>query len=126
MSDFRKHARNHLRTAAGTYKWAVTCWRGGRRRAGLSVFLNIPRIFSSVCGRLDDIVSLTIYLLNTGDLSAIRAVRVDTFTPQAAPASILIQTPGLITPDMLVELMPAIILYTYVRASQGQSKGSAT
>jgi hypothetical protein len=23
MSDFREHARNHLRTAAGTYKWAV-------------------------------------------------------------------------------------------------------
>jgi hypothetical protein len=22
MSDFREHARNHLRTAAGTYKWA--------------------------------------------------------------------------------------------------------
>ena len=22
MSDFREHARNHLRTAAGTYMWA--------------------------------------------------------------------------------------------------------
>ena len=36
MSDFREHARNHLRTAAGTYMWAV-------RDFDLSVFTRVGK-----------------------------------------------------------------------------------
>jgi len=35
MSDFREHVRNHLRTAAGTYIWAVRVPRQKGRTADL-------------------------------------------------------------------------------------------
>ncbi|WP_370688211.1 RidA family protein [Flavimaribacter sediminis] len=65
---------------------------------------------SAVGGRLDDILSLTIYFLDPADLPAIQKVRAEIFTPETAPASILIQTPGLVAPDLLVELAPIAVI----------------
>ena len=73
-------------------------------------FDNTARILEAVGGRLDDIVSLTIYFLDRADLPAIQKVRAEHFTPQSAPASILIQTPGLVVPELLVELVPIAVI----------------
>ena len=73
-------------------------------------FDNVAYILEEVGGRLDDIVSLTIFFLNRDDLPAIQTVRAERFTPENAPASILIQTPGLVTPDLLVELVPIAVI----------------
>ncbi len=73
-------------------------------------FDNTARILEAVGGRLDDIVSLTIYFLDRADLPAIQKVRAEHFAPETAPASILIQTPGLVVPELLVELVPIAVI----------------
>ncbi len=73
-------------------------------------FDNVEQILKAVGGRLDDIVSLTIYFLNREDLPTIQRVRAEKFTPETAPASILIQTPGLVIPELLVELVPIAVI----------------
>jgi enamine deaminase RidA (YjgF/YER057c/UK114 family) len=73
-------------------------------------FDNAEKILAAVGGCLTDIVSLTIFFLNPGDLPAIQKVRAEKFTPDNAPASILIQTPGLVIPQLLVELVPIAVI----------------
>lgn len=73
-------------------------------------FDNVESILAAVGGQLDDIVSLTIYFLNRADLPVIQQVRAEKFPPQLAPASILIQTPGLVIPELLVELIPIAVI----------------
>ena len=73
-------------------------------------FDNVERILAAVGGRFEDLVSLTIYFLNPADLPAIQKVRAETLAPEIAPASILIQTPGLVAPELLVELVPVAIV----------------
>lgn len=73
-------------------------------------FANVEHILAAAGGRLDDIVSLTIYFLNPADLPVIQRVRAEMFTPPTAPASILIQTPGLVAPELLVELVPSAVI----------------
>lgn len=73
-------------------------------------FDNTARILEAAGGRLDDIVSLTIYFLDRADLPAIQKVRAEHFAPETAPASILIQTPGLVGPELLVELVPIAVI----------------
>jgi len=73
-------------------------------------FDNVEHILAAVGGCLEDIVSLTIYFLNRDDLPAIQKVRAEKFTPEVAPASILIQTPGLVVPELLVELVPIAVV----------------
>lgn len=73
-------------------------------------FYNVEHILAAVGGRLDDIVSLTIYFLRRDDLPAIQKVRAEKFTSRTAPASILIQTLGLVVPDLLVELVPIAVV----------------
>lgn len=73
-------------------------------------FENVEYILEAVGGRLEDVVSLTIYFLNPDDLPSIQKVRAEKFTPDTAPASILIQTPGLVTPELLVELVPVAVI----------------
>ncbi|TQV79246.1 RidA family protein [Denitrobaculum tricleocarpae] len=73
-------------------------------------FDNVESILASVGGRLEDIVSLTIFFLNPADLPAIQKVRAERFTSENAPASILIQTPGLVSPELLVELVPIAVI----------------
>lgn len=73
-------------------------------------FENVEHILRAVGGRLDDIVSLTIYFLDPADLPAIQTVRAEKFAADLAPASILIQTPGLVAPELLVELVPVAVI----------------
>lgn len=73
-------------------------------------FDNVEHILHAVGGRLDDLVSLTIYFLRARDLPVIQTVRAERLLPQTAPASILIQTPGLVAPDLLVELVPIAVV----------------
>ncbi|HEY3148073.1 MAG TPA: RidA family protein [Dongiaceae bacterium] len=71
---------------------------------------NTARVLDAVGGTLDDIVSLTIYFLDRGDLPAIQDVRARHFKYGSAPASILIQVPGLVIPQFLVELVPVAVV----------------
>ncbi len=73
-------------------------------------FRNVARILEAVGGELHDIVSLTIYFLQRADLPAVQKVRSEYFTAANAPASILIQTPGLVIPELLVELVPIAVV----------------
>ena len=73
-------------------------------------FDNVEHILAAVGGRFEDMVSLTIYFLNSTDLPAIQKVRAEKLAPEIAPASILIQTPGLVTPELLVELVPVAVI----------------
>lgn len=71
---------------------------------------NVEKVLAAVGGRFADIVSLTIFFLNPNDLPTIQRVRGEKFTPNSAPASILIQTPGLVIPELLVELVPIAVI----------------
>ena len=70
----------------------------------------MEKILAAVGGTLPDIVSLTIFFLNSNDLPTIQKVRAEKFTPENAPASILIQTPGLVISELLVELVPIAVI----------------
>ncbi|MFI0449221.1 RidA family protein [Actinomadura sp. 6N118] len=71
---------------------------------------NVRLILAAVGGRLDDIVSMTIYFLHREDLPTIQRVRSRHFSPDSAPASVLIQVPGLVLPEFLVEVVPIAVV----------------
>lgn len=73
-------------------------------------FDNIEYILQAVGGKLEDIVSLTIFFLRRTDLPMIQRVRAEKLAPEIAPASVLIQTPGLVDPELLVELVPIAVI----------------
>ena len=73
-------------------------------------FTNVEHILSAVGGCFEDIVSLTVYFINPDDLPVIQKVRAEKLAPDTAPASILIQTPGLVTPELLVERVPIAVI----------------
>ncbi|MEM6711171.1 MAG: RidA family protein [Pseudomonadota bacterium] len=83
-------------------------------------FVNVERILAEAGGHLQDIVSLTIYFLNREDLPTIQKVRAEMLSPETAPASILIQVPGLVVPELVVELVPiAVIPHDRFRTPEG-------
>ena len=71
---------------------------------------NTQVILEAAGGTLDDIVSMTIYFLDRDDLPAIQQVRSQYFETPSAPASILIQVPGLVIPELLVEVVPIALI----------------
>ena len=73
-------------------------------------FDNVESILAAVGGRLEDIVTMTIYFLDPADLPAVQKVRAEKLAPEVAPASIIIQTPGLVVPELLVELVPIAVI----------------
>ena len=73
-------------------------------------FENVKQILREVGGRLDDIVSLTIYFTDPSDLPAIQAVRSEYLAADSAPVSILIQVAGLVSPELRVELVPIAVV----------------
>lgn len=83
---------------------------GDCERQTRKCFDNVEAILAAVGGRLEDIVSLTIFFLDRADLPAIQKVRAERLSPETAPASILIQTPGLVIPELLVELVPVAVV----------------
>lgn len=73
-------------------------------------FANVESILEAAGGRLADIVSMTVYFLRRDDLPTIQKVRAEKLAPEIAPASILIQVPGLVVPELLVELVPIAVI----------------
>jgi enamine deaminase RidA (YjgF/YER057c/UK114 family) len=71
---------------------------------------NVRRILAEVGGVLDDVVSMTIYFLDRADVPAIQRIRSRYFTAGTAPTSTLIQVPGLVVPELLVELVPLAVV----------------
>jgi enamine deaminase RidA (YjgF/YER057c/UK114 family) len=71
---------------------------------------NVRTVLAEVGGTLSDIVSMTIYFLDRADLPVIQRVRARHFDPATAPASVLIQVPGLVLPEFLVELVPIAVV----------------
>lgn len=73
-------------------------------------FENVENILTAVGGRLEDIVSLTIFYLDPKDMPAIQEVRAEKLRPEHGPVSILIQAAGLIVPELLVEVAPIAVI----------------
>ncbi|MBM7784163.1 RidA family protein [Tenggerimyces flavus] len=73
-------------------------------------FDNVRVILEAVGGRLDDIVSQTIYFVDRDDLPAIQHVRSRHFPAETAPVSILIQAAGLVIPELVVEVVPIAVV----------------
>ena len=73
-------------------------------------FDNVRVILEEVGGRLDDIVSQTIYFVDRADLPAIQRVRSRHFPAETAPVSILIQVAGLVIPELVVEVVPIAVV----------------
>ena len=71
---------------------------------------NVRTVLAEVGGTLGDIVSMTIYFLDRADLPMIQRVRARHFDAATAPASILVQVPGLVLPELLVELVPIAVV----------------
>jgi enamine deaminase RidA (YjgF/YER057c/UK114 family) len=71
---------------------------------------NVRTILDAVGGRLEDVVSMTIYFLRREDLPTIQRVRALHFEAATAPASVMIQVPGLIIPELLLELVPIAVV----------------
>ncbi|MGH3877065.1 MAG: RidA family protein [Actinophytocola sp.] len=71
---------------------------------------NVRTVLAEVGGTLGDIVSMTIYFLDRADLPVIQRVRARHFDAATAPASVLIQVPGLVLPEFLVELVPIAVV----------------
>jgi enamine deaminase RidA (YjgF/YER057c/UK114 family) len=71
---------------------------------------NTQRVLAEVGGELGDIVSLTVYFTNRKSLPVIQNVRAKHFRAATAPASILIQVPGLVLPEFLVEIVPVAVI----------------
>jgi 2-iminobutanoate/2-iminopropanoate deaminase len=67
------------------------------------VLVNLRAILESVGGRLDDIVSVVVYVTDLSGLKRIHEVRAEFFTPPY-PASTLVQVSGLVKPEYLIEI----------------------
>ena len=73
-------------------------------------FDNVEQILRSFGGNLGDIVSLTVFYINPADMPAIQKVRAERLKLENGPVSILIQAAGLISPDLLVEVIPIAVI----------------
>jgi enamine deaminase RidA (YjgF/YER057c/UK114 family) len=71
---------------------------------------NVRTVLAEVGGKLSDIVSMTIYFLDRTDLPVIQRVRARHFDVATAPASVLVQVPGLVLPEFLIELVPIAVV----------------
>jgi enamine deaminase RidA (YjgF/YER057c/UK114 family) len=71
---------------------------------------NVETVLAEVGGTLADIVSMTVYFLDRADLPVIQRVRSRHFAAETAPASVLVQVPGLVLPEFLVELVPIAVV----------------
>ena len=83
---------------------------GDAATQAVQAFENIRVILEAAGGALEDIVALTIYFLDRGDLPAIREVRQRYLPMPGAPASTAVQVAGLVEPDLLVEFTPVALI----------------
>ena len=73
---------------------------------------NMEKILAVIGGKLEDIVSLTIYFTDRDDLPGIREMREKylSFPDGKAPVSIFIQIAGLVLPEFKVEIVPIAVV----------------
>jgi enamine deaminase RidA (YjgF/YER057c/UK114 family) len=74
-------------------------------------FQHIERILDGFGGVLGDIVTLTAFYTDAGQVDRIRDVWAEAFDKSgAAPACVMIQVAGLVHPDLLIELIPTAVI----------------
>lgn len=72
-------------------------------------FRNLEGSLSAVGGRLQDIVSMTVFLTDSSQWARMAEIRAETFGP-AYPACAAITVAGLADPDMLVEVQAVAVV----------------
>jgi enamine deaminase RidA (YjgF/YER057c/UK114 family) len=68
------------------------------------VFANLRTALAAAGAGLDDVVKLTVYLTDIGDLAVVRRVRSELFAPESAPASTLVAVSSLVDPALKIEI----------------------
>ena len=68
------------------------------------VFRNLSAALAAAGATMDQVVKLTVFLTDLGDLPAFREVRDEFISPDLPPASSLFQVSGLVNPDFKVEI----------------------
>jgi enamine deaminase RidA (YjgF/YER057c/UK114 family) len=68
------------------------------------VFRNLAAGLAATGASMDQVVKLTVYLTDLGDLEAFRRVRDEYVAPDKPPASSLVQVSGLVNPEFRVEI----------------------
>ena len=71
--------------------------------------LNIQRILESVGGRMDDIVSVIVYVTDMAPLMDVHKVREEFFS-KPYPASTLVQVAALVKPEFLIEISAVAVI----------------
>lgn len=69
----------------------------------MQVFKNIDEALASIGSGLSDVVKFTTYLTDMEGFSDFARARAEVF-PDSVPASTTIATPGLVRPDLLIEI----------------------
>lgn len=83
---------------------------GDCERQARLCFDHVEAILAAAGGRLEDIVQLTIFFIDRADLPAIQKVRAERLPIETAPVSIVVQSPGLVVPELLVEVIPVAVI----------------
>lgn len=68
------------------------------------VFQNLATALAAAGARMDNVVKLTYYLTDLGDLETVRRVRDEFVSPHHPPASSLVQVSGLVHPAFRIEI----------------------
>ena len=68
------------------------------------VFANVGRALAAAGAAWQDVVKLTIYVVETEGVATIRAVRDEHVDPARPPTSSLVRVAGLVRPDLLLEV----------------------
>jgi enamine deaminase RidA (YjgF/YER057c/UK114 family) len=67
-------------------------------------FENVGRALASAGADWPDVVKLTIFVVDAGELATIRSVRDEFVNASSPPTSSLVQVAGLFHPDVLIEI----------------------
>ena len=67
-------------------------------------FENVGRALAAAGAEWPDVVKLTIFVVNVGELATIRAVRDEFVNASSPPTSSLVQVAALFHPDVLIEI----------------------
>jgi reactive intermediate/imine deaminase len=74
------------------------------RAQARQVFRNIGAVLAAADATMSDVVKLTVFLTDLGDLAAFREARDEVIDADAPPASSLVQVAGLVHPDFRIEV----------------------